>query len=73
MPLYFYVLEFVSGLFLTNGVPHFVQGVSGHWFQSPFGYPAGGWRVLAAEQCAVGVRKSGRRIYTSLVLYAARF
>ena len=41
MPLYFYVIEFVSGLFLANGLPHFVQGVSGHWFQSPFGYPPG--------------------------------
>jgi hypothetical protein len=41
MPWYFYVLEFVSGLFLTNGVPHFVQGVCGHRFQSPFGSPPG--------------------------------
>jgi hypothetical protein len=41
MPWYSYVLEFVSGLLLTNGVPHFVQGVSGHWFQSPFGSPPG--------------------------------
>ena len=41
MPWYFYVLEFVGGLFLANGVPHFVQGISGHWFQSPFGYPPG--------------------------------
>ena len=41
MPWYFYLLEFVSGLFLCNGVPHFVQGVSGHWFQSPFGSPPG--------------------------------
>jgi hypothetical protein len=39
MPWYFYLFDFVSGLFLANGVPHFVQGVSGHWFQSPFGYP----------------------------------
>jgi hypothetical protein len=39
MPWYFYVLQFVNGLLLTNGVPHFVQGVSGHWFQSPFGSP----------------------------------
>ena len=30
MPWYFYVLEFVSGLLLTNGVPHFVQGVCGN-------------------------------------------
>jgi hypothetical protein len=41
MPWYFYLFEFVSGLFLTNGVPHFVQGVSGNLFQSPFGSPPG--------------------------------
>jgi hypothetical protein len=28
-------------LFLANGVPHFVQGVSGHWFQTPFASPPG--------------------------------
>jgi hypothetical protein len=41
MPWHFYLLEFVSGLLLTNGVPHFVQGVSGHRFQSPFAAPRG--------------------------------
>jgi hypothetical protein len=41
MPWYVYVLQFVSGLFLANGVPHFVQGVSGHRFQSPFASPPG--------------------------------
>jgi hypothetical protein len=41
MPWYFYLLEFVSGLLLTNGVPHFVQGVSGSPFQSPFASPPG--------------------------------
>jgi len=41
MPWYFYVLDFVAGLFLANGVPHFVQGVSGNQFQSPFGAPPG--------------------------------
>jgi hypothetical protein len=41
MPWYFYLFEFLSGLFLANGVPHFVQGISGHRFQSPFGYPPG--------------------------------
>jgi hypothetical protein len=41
MPWYFYLFEFVSGLFLANGIPHFFQGVSGNWFQSPFGYPPG--------------------------------
>ena len=41
MPWYFYLVQFVSGLFLANGVPHFVQGVSGHRFQSPFAKPPG--------------------------------
>ena len=41
MPWHFYVLEFVSGLLLANGVPHFVHGVSGHRFQSPFAAPRG--------------------------------
>ena len=41
MPWYFYLFEFVSGLFLANGVPHFVEGISGRRFQSPFGYPPG--------------------------------
>jgi hypothetical protein len=41
MPWYVYVLQFVSGLLLANGIPHFVQGVSGHRFQSPFASPPG--------------------------------
>jgi hypothetical protein len=41
MPWYFYLLESLAGAFLANGVPHFVQGVSGNWFQSPFGKPPG--------------------------------
>jgi hypothetical protein len=41
LPWYVYVLQFVAGLFLANGVPHFVQGISGHWFQSPFASPPG--------------------------------
>jgi hypothetical protein len=41
MPWYFFLLEFVSGLFLANGVPHFAQGISGAPFPSPFGKPPG--------------------------------
>jgi hypothetical protein len=41
LPWYIYVLQFVSGLFLANGLPHFVQGTSGHWFQTPFASPPG--------------------------------
>jgi hypothetical protein len=38
---YGYVLEFLAGMFLANGVPHFVHGVSGAPFQSPFAKPPG--------------------------------
>ena len=41
LPWYIYLLQFVSGLFLANGVPHFVEGISGHSFQSPFASPPG--------------------------------
>jgi hypothetical protein len=41
LPWYVYLLQFVAGLFLANGVPHFVQGVSGAWFQTPFAWPPG--------------------------------
>ena len=30
LPWYVYVLQFVTGLLLANGVPHFVQGICGH-------------------------------------------
>ncbi len=41
LPWYIYLLQFVSGLLLANGVPHFVQGISGHPFQTPFASPRG--------------------------------
>jgi hypothetical protein len=33
------VLVFVAGLLLANGVPHFVNGISGRRFHSPFARP----------------------------------
>ena len=41
MHWYVYLLEFLSGMLLANGVPHFVQGISGAPFQSPFASPPG--------------------------------
>ena len=38
---YAYLLYFVSGCFLANGVPHFVKGISGEPFPSPFSSPPG--------------------------------
>jgi hypothetical protein len=41
MPWYFYIAHFVAGLFLANSIPHFVNGISGRMFVSPFGKPPG--------------------------------
>jgi hypothetical protein len=36
---YAYLAYFIAGLFLANGVPHFVNGISGRKFRSPFASP----------------------------------
>lgn len=36
-----YLAHFVAALFLVNGIPHFVQGVCGNPFQTPFAKPPG--------------------------------
>ena len=41
MAWYVYLAYFAAGLFLANGVPHFVSGISGKRFQSPFASPRG--------------------------------
>ncbi len=41
MPWYAYVAHFFAGAFLANGVPHFVQGICGNKFQTPFAKPPG--------------------------------
>jgi len=41
MRWYHLVSYFVGGMFLTNTVPHFVAGISGSPFQSPFASPPG--------------------------------
>jgi hypothetical protein len=41
MAWYVYLARFGAGLFLANGVPHFVHGISGKKFPSPFASPPG--------------------------------
>ena len=38
---YHYIAYFFGGAFFANAIPHFVFGVSGHPFQSPFATPPG--------------------------------
>ena len=41
MVWYVYVGWFFAGAFLTNALPHIVQGASGNRFQTPFASPPG--------------------------------
>ena len=41
MPWYSYLAAFFAGAFLANAVPHFVHGISGDPFPSPFAKPPG--------------------------------
>jgi len=41
MRWYFYLAYFFGGAFLVNAVPHFVNGVSGRSFPTPFASPPG--------------------------------
>ncbi len=35
------VFSILAGIFITNGIPHFVNGISGKQFHSPFAKPPG--------------------------------
>jgi len=41
MKWYNYIFCFLAGLFIANSIPHFVQGISGNSFPSPFSNPPG--------------------------------
>jgi hypothetical protein len=53
LPWYVYLLQFVAGVFLANGIPHFVQ--ERPLVPEPFRIATGRWRILACRQCIVGV------------------
>lgn len=41
MSWYHYVASFFAGAFLANAMPHFIQGISGNKFPTPFAIPPG--------------------------------
>ena len=41
MAWYTYIAYFAGGLFLVNGIPHFVEGAAGRKFPTPFAQPPG--------------------------------
>ncbi len=38
---YLYIIYFFAGAFLANSIPHFISGIQGKRFQSPFASPPG--------------------------------
>jgi hypothetical protein len=69
-----YVAYFFGGAFLANAIPHFVAGVMGHPFQSPFAHPPGEglssstvnvlWpsatcRMILSLECSISMPTSG--------------
>jgi hypothetical protein len=41
MKWYHYIAAFFAGIFLANSVPHFIHGISGDPFPTPFATPPG--------------------------------
>jgi hypothetical protein len=41
MKWYHYLACFFAGMFLANSVPHFIHGISGELFPTPFAHPSG--------------------------------
>lgn len=41
MKWYNYAACFLAGIFLTNGIPHFIHGIDGDAFPTPFATPPG--------------------------------
>lgn len=41
MKWYNYVACFLAGIFVTNGIPHFIHGLDGDAFPTPFATPPG--------------------------------
>ena len=41
MAWYFYLAYFFAGFSIVNSIPHYVRGVTGHRFPTPFASPPG--------------------------------
>lgn len=59
MAWYVYVAHFFGGAFLANAVPHFVNGISGRPFPSPFATPPGQGESSPVVNVAWGAFNAG--------------
>ena len=86
MRWYHYVAYFFGGAFLANFIPHFVNGVSGSPFQSPFATPPGeglssstvnvAWglfNLLVAYLLLIRVGKFDPKSWRNIAVFAAGF
>ncbi len=62
MEWYAYLAYFAAGALVANGVPHFVNGISGKAVSEPVCLAAGGRRVAAAGQRSLGAGQLRRRL-----------
>ena len=60
---YNYIACFFAGIFLANFVPHFVHGISGDRFPTPFAHPPGKRAVIVNRKRRLGTVQSGRRLH----------
>ena len=68
MVWYHYLAYFAAGAFFANGVPHFVNGISGNRFQSPFASPPGVGQSSALVNVIWGMANF---VFGYLLLYGA--
>lgn len=83
MSWYNYVACFFAGAFLANVVPHFVHGISGNRFPTPFAHPPGrglssptvnvawAWVNLIVGYVLVGAGKVSSDNYAALITLLA--
>ncbi len=62
-----YLAHFFAAAFLVNGIPHFVHGISGNSFQSPFASPPG----VGESSPAVNVLWGSFNFVAGYVLFSA--
>lgn len=72
-----YILSFLAGLVAAYGVPHFVKGVTGEKFPTPFGRQssaivnaAWGWFSLAAAILLLHFSHPWKHLYRASTLFA---
>ncbi|MBP2445829.1 hypothetical protein JOH51_003268 [Rhizobium leguminosarum] len=77
MPWIAYIAHFIAAAFLTNGVPHFVNGVSGRRFRTAFANPSSPtvnvvWGWVNFQDCLPAVCQCRAALYRHAGRYDLR-